>query len=36
VPAANVPTLLAEFHTAGEPIFLIGEILEGAPRINAD
>jgi len=36
VPAANVPALLAEFHTAGEPIFLIGEILEGAPRINAD
>ncbi len=36
VPAAGVPALLAEFHTAGEPIFLIGEILEGAPRINAD
>ena len=36
VPAACVPALLAEFHTAGEPIFLIGEILEGTPRINAD
>ena len=36
VPAACVPALLAEFHAAGEPIFLIGEILEGTPRINAD
>jgi hypothetical protein len=31
-----VPALLAEFHAAGEPAFLIGGILEGAPHITAD
>ena len=36
VPAACVPKLLADFQAAGEPAFVIGEILEGAPRINAD
>jgi selenide,water dikinase len=36
VPAARVPALLAEFLAAGEPVFLIGEILEGAPHITAD
>lgn len=36
VPAARVPALLAEFLAAGEPAFMIGEILEGAPHITAD
>ena len=35
MPAARVPALLADFQAAGEPAFVIGEILEGAPRINA-
>ncbi|MBA3070103.1 MAG: selenide, water dikinase SelD [Hyphomonas sp.] len=36
IPAGAVPAILAAFEAAGEPAFLIGEIVDGAPFITVD